>query len=137
MPEKRFQLLEVDLSRKSTRTVDVTEDVRQFLGGRSLGAKILWDSVPPGADPLGEENGLYVGIGPITGLMGSVTNVSAKSPLTHLRGESNMNGHFGVELVYASSEWCRPSQASTVWANCLTSLSSSATSVSVTTLAAS
>jgi aldehyde:ferredoxin oxidoreductase len=101
MPEKRFQLLEVDLTRQSTRTVDVTGEVKQFLGGRSLGAKILWDSVPPGADPLGEENVLYVGIGPITGLMGSVTNVSAKSPLTQLRGESNMNGHFGVELVYA------------------------------------
>ncbi len=101
MPEKRFQLLEVDLSRQSVRTIDVTEDVKKFLGGRSLGAKILWDCVPPDADPMGKENVLYIGIGPITGLMGSVTNVSAKSPLTNLRGESNMNGHFGVELAYA------------------------------------
>ena len=101
MPESRFQLLEVDLTRRTSRTVDVTEDVKQFLGGRSLGAKILWDHVPPQADPLGEDNVLYVGIGPITGLLGSVTNISAKSPLTFLRGQSNMNGHFGVELVYA------------------------------------
>ena len=101
MPEKRFRLLEVDLTRKTSRTIDVSEDVKQFLGGRSLGAKILWDHVPPQADPLGEENVLYIGIGPLTGLLGSVTNISAKSPLTFLRGQSNMNGHFGVELVYA------------------------------------
>src|SRR5680860_549526 len=52
MPEKTFKLLEVDLTNKKTRTVDVTEDVKKFLGGRSLGSKLLWDRVPPGADPL-------------------------------------------------------------------------------------
>lgn len=101
MPERKFHLLEVDLSLKKTRILDVTKDVETFIGGRSLGAKILWDRVPSNCDPLGKENVLYVGVGPITGLMGSVTNVSAKSPLTLLRGQSNVNGHFGVELVYA------------------------------------
>lgn len=101
MTERRFQLLEVDLTEKTNRCLDVTEDVKKFLGGRSLGAKFLWDHIPPNADPLGAENILYVGIGPITGLIGSVTNISARSPLTLLRGQSNMNGHFGVEMVYA------------------------------------
>lgn len=97
----RYVMLEVDLGRKCTRTLDVTEEMSRFVGGRGFGAKLLWDRVPPGADPFGEENILYVGIGPITGFLGSVTNFSAKSPLTFLRGHSNMNGHFGVELVYA------------------------------------
>ena len=101
MAEKKFKLLEVDLTNKKTKVVDVTEDVKRFLGGRALGAKLLWDRVPPQADPLGEDNILYFGVGPLTGLLGSVTNVSAKSPLTGLRGQSNMNGHFGTELVYA------------------------------------
>ena len=101
MAKRKFRLLEVDLTRQKTRSVDVTKDVEKFLGGRSLGAKILWDQVPPDGDPLGEENVLYFGIGPITGLLGSVTNVSTKSPMTLLRGQSNVNGHFGVELVYA------------------------------------
>jgi len=101
MGEKKFKLLEVDLTQEKTRTVDVTEEVRRFVGGRSLGAKLLWDRVPPQADPLGADNVLYFGIGPMTGLLGSVTNVSAKSPLTNLRGQSNMNGHFGTELIYA------------------------------------
>jgi aldehyde:ferredoxin oxidoreductase len=97
----KFQMLEVDLSNQKTKVVDVTEEVHKFLGGRALGAKILWDRVPPKADPLSQENAFYVGVGPITGLMGSVANVSAKSPLTTLRGQANMNGHFAFELICA------------------------------------
>ena len=78
MPEMKFRLLEVDLSRKKTKTLDVTEDVRKFLGGRCLGSKILWDRVPPNADPFSPENVMYVGIGPITGLLGSIANISAR-----------------------------------------------------------
>ena len=101
MAEMNFAMLEVDLTNKKTKTVDITNEVRSFVGGRTVGAKILWDRVPRGADPLGEENVLYVGIGPITGFLGSVTNFSAKSPLTLLKGHANMNGHFGQELIYA------------------------------------
>ncbi len=101
MAEMRFKMLEVDLSSKTSNVVDVTEDVRKYVGGRGLGAKLLWDRVPRGADPLGVENILYFGIGPLTGFLGSVVNVSAKSPLTLLRGQSNMNGHLGVEMAYA------------------------------------
>ena len=100
MPEKTYHILDVDLAAEQVQPIDVTADVKSFLGGRALGAKLLWDYVPPMADPMGAENVLYIGIGPITGLMGSVTNVSAKSPLTFLRGQSNLNGHLGVELTY-------------------------------------
>jgi aldehyde:ferredoxin oxidoreductase len=101
MAEPKFNLLEVDLTTGKINTVDMTDEVRQYVGGRGLGAKLLWDRVPQGADPLGSENILFFGMGPITGFCGSVVNVSAKSPLTLLRGESNMNGHFGTELIYA------------------------------------
>jgi aldehyde:ferredoxin oxidoreductase len=96
-----FRLLEIDLTHKKSQVLDVTEDVRKYLGGRGLGSKLLWDRVPARVDPLSPENILYFGVGPITGFFGSVTNVSAKSPLTLLRGQSNMNGRFGVELIYA------------------------------------
>jgi aldehyde:ferredoxin oxidoreductase len=102
MPEKAYRLLEVDLTAERIRIIDATQDVKAFLGGRSLGAKLLWDHVPPMADPIGEENILYFGVGPITGLMGSITNVSAKSPLTFFRGQANLNGHFGAELTYTN-----------------------------------
>jgi aldehyde:ferredoxin oxidoreductase len=101
MKETKFNLLEIDLGTGEKTVVDVTKDVKKYLGGRGLGAKLLWDRVPEGTDPLSAENILYLGVGPLTGFMGSVTNVSALSPLTLLRGQSNMNGLFGVELVYA------------------------------------
>ena len=101
MSQTRFNLLEIDLATGEKAVVDVTEDLRRYIGGRGYGAKLLWDRVPSGTDPLSPQNMLYVGVGPLTGLMGAVTNVSALSPLTLLRGTSNMNGLFGVEMVYA------------------------------------
>ena len=96
-----FRLLEVNLSTGEKKVIDVSEDFRKYIGGRGYGGKLLWDRVPQGADPLSEENILYFGVGPITGFLGSLTNVSAKSPLTFLRGQSNLNGRFGIELIYA------------------------------------
>ena len=101
MAEMKFNLLEVDFTAKKHKIVEVTKDVRNYLGGRGLGAKLLWDRVPPGADPFSPENILYIGVGPGTGIFGSVANISAKSPLTLLRGHSNVNGCFGVELIHA------------------------------------
>jgi aldehyde:ferredoxin oxidoreductase len=101
MSETRFNLLEIDLATGDKSVVDVTSDIRRYAGGRGFGAKLLWDRVPRGTDPLSPENILYFGVGPLTGFMGAVTNVSALSPLTLLRGQSNMNGLFGVEMAYA------------------------------------
>lgn len=101
MTGTKFSLLEIDLTAKKSQVVDVTDDVGNFIGGRGLGAKLLWDRVPEGTDPFSPENILYFGIGPITGFNGSVTAISAKSPLTLLSGYSCMNGHFGKELIYA------------------------------------
>lgn len=101
MAEMKFNMLEIDLTSGKKKVVDVTADIKKFIGGRGFGGKLLWERVPPGADPLGPENVLYFGVGPLTGFFGSVVNVSAKSPLTLLRGLSNMNGHFGSELVNA------------------------------------
>lgn len=97
----KFSLLEVNLSTGEKKVIDVTQDIRQYLGGRGYGAKLMWDRVPQGADPLGKENVLYVGVGPITGFVGAVTSINAKSPLTLRGGTSHVNGHFGSELIYA------------------------------------
>lgn len=101
MAATKFRLLEVNLSTGKKDIIDVTGEVQKFIGGRGLGAKLLWDRVPPGTDPLSPENILYFGVGPLTGIFGAVVNVSARSPLTLLRGQSNMSGHFGTELIYA------------------------------------
>ena len=63
MAEIRFKLLEVDLTEQTSRVVDVTEDVRKYLGARGLANKLIWDLVPQGADPLSAANILHVGVG--------------------------------------------------------------------------
>lgn len=75
-----------------------------FLGGRGFNAKILWCEIKPGIDPLGPENVLCIGIGPLNGTlmpMSSRLNVSCKSPLTGILGDGNAGGTFGATLKLA------------------------------------
>jgi aldehyde:ferredoxin oxidoreductase len=97
----RCKILEVDLTDEKTRIVDVTVDVEKYLGGRGLASKLCWDLIPQGADPLGPDNILHVGMGPMTGLVGNKTVFCFKSPLTGWKGRSTMSGYFAREMMYA------------------------------------
>jgi aldehyde:ferredoxin oxidoreductase len=101
MAEIKFNMLEVDLTKGTSQVVDVTEDVKKYLGARGLANKLIWDQVPHGADPLGPDNLLHVGVGPLTGVIGDKTVFSFKSPLTGWAGRSTMSGYFGEELMKA------------------------------------
>ncbi|MFC1957439.1 aldehyde ferredoxin oxidoreductase N-terminal domain-containing protein [Chloroflexota bacterium] len=101
MSEIKFSMLEVDLTQETSRVVDVTEDVRRYLGGKGLANKLIWDMVPQGADPLGPDNILHIGVGPLTGIMGTKTILSFKSPLTGWAGRSSVSGYFGDEIIRA------------------------------------
>ncbi|MFZ5945429.1 MAG: aldehyde ferredoxin oxidoreductase family protein [Bacillota bacterium] len=87
----------------------ITEDLPQefiidFLGGRGMNMKRLYDEVLPGVEPLGPDNKLIIGVGPLTGTLfpGSArVNFSAKSPQTGILGDSNAGGFFGPELKFA------------------------------------
>ena len=51
------KLLFVDLTSGSIREEELSEEVhRQFLGAAGLGARILYEGMPPGAEPLGAQN---------------------------------------------------------------------------------
>ncbi len=101
MAEINISMLEVDLTKGTSQVVDVTEEVKKYLGARGLANKLIWDLVPPGADPLGEHNILHIGVGPLTGLMGTKTILSFKSPLTGWAGRSAVSGYVGEEIVKA------------------------------------
>ncbi|MFC1988922.1 aldehyde ferredoxin oxidoreductase N-terminal domain-containing protein, partial [Chloroflexota bacterium] len=101
MTEIKFNMLEVDLTKETHRVVDVTEEVRQYLGARGLANKLIWDLVPQGGDPLGSNNILHIGVGPITGLVGTKTVLSFKSPLTGWVGRSSVSGYIGQEIIKA------------------------------------
>jgi aldehyde:ferredoxin oxidoreductase len=100
------KLAEVDL-----RTGEVTETsldeavLRQYVGGRGLATKILWNrlgSTWRNVDPLGPENLFVVLVGPLTGYMaGAKILVSGKSPLTNGIIGSVASGEFATELKCA------------------------------------
>ena len=77
------------------------ELAHMFIGGRGYAAKILWDFLEPGVDPLGEKNLFIVAVGPLTGLPGPNTGklvVAAKSPLTGGYGDGNIGSWAAVAL---------------------------------------
>ncbi|MHA1927819.1 MAG: aldehyde ferredoxin oxidoreductase family protein [Candidatus Thorarchaeota archaeon] len=80
------------------------EWIRDYIGGDGFGAKILYDEVPAGSDPLAPSNKLIISTGPITGTlwpMSGRTVFISKAPLTGIWGESHVGGFIGPELKYA------------------------------------
>ncbi|MEM3694182.1 MAG: aldehyde ferredoxin oxidoreductase N-terminal domain-containing protein, partial [Candidatus Bathyarchaeia archaeon] len=100
------KLLEVDLSSGSVKDLRLPEDVlRQYVGGRGLAAKILWDRLGQRwreIDPLGPENLFLALTGPLTGYHpGARVCVSGKSPLSNGIIGSTTSGEFPSELKAA------------------------------------
>lgn len=99
------RILRIDLSNNRASVEALGEDfARQYIGGRGFVARLLYDEVPPGADPLGEENRLVVAAGPLSGTFlpsSSKVEFGAKSPATGGYADSNMGGHFSAELKMA------------------------------------
>jgi aldehyde:ferredoxin oxidoreductase len=76
------------------------ELVHDYIGGRGFGAKLLYDELRPGTDPLGEENELICLVGPMTGTNSQSFHrwkVTFKSPLTGGYFTSSAGGFFGAE----------------------------------------
>ena len=74
---------------------------RDYLGGASLAARLLYDSLTEDAAPLSPEADLLFLTGPLTGTSGPAVGrfvVCARSPHTGLWGEANCGGFWGVEL---------------------------------------
>ncbi|MFC1917058.1 aldehyde ferredoxin oxidoreductase family protein [Chloroflexota bacterium] len=80
------------------------ELLRNYLGGRGLNSKTLYDELKPGIDPLGPDNILMVAAGPLNGSAAPSTSrwtVSAKSTVTGGLGDGNGGGDFTTELKFA------------------------------------
>ncbi len=95
------RLLVVDLSAGETAWEPVPDAwTRQFLGGKGLGARYLYDAIGPDTDPLGPENVLLFLVGPLTGYLPDGGRFAAvtKSPLTGLFLDSYAGGSFGPAL---------------------------------------
>src|SRR5512139_3412474 len=99
------KILHVDLSKEKIWTEPVPEEwIRKFVGSRGINAKILWDTLKPGIDPLSPENTLIFGTGTLSGTFAPTsgrTTVTCKSTTTHLYLKTNVGGHWGTELKFA------------------------------------
>ena len=96
------KILDVDLSSSKIRVAELDEQARdKFVGGRGLGAKIVYDNVQPGTDPLSAANVLVFSVGPLTGTAAPTSgrySVSTKSPLTGTILDANSGGFFGPKF---------------------------------------
>ena len=62
------QRLKVYLTEGKIVKEPLSEELRlNYLGGRGLNSKTLFDEVKPGIDPLGPDNVFMVGVGPLNG----------------------------------------------------------------------
>jgi aldehyde:ferredoxin oxidoreductase len=78
--------------------------VRNYLGGRGINIRILYDLLKPHTDPYGAENLIIFGVGSLVGTLtpGACRGrVASISPLTGILGDSSVGGHWCPELRFA------------------------------------
>jgi len=99
------RILRINLSSRKIHVEPLKEGlVKKIIGGRGLGAKILWDELPSKTDPLSPQNKLVFTVGPLTGTKAQSASrwiVQFKSPLTETYFRSVGGGFFGAELKFA------------------------------------
>lgn len=99
------RILRINLTKNQVK-VQPTEkrSITKFLGGRGFNSKRLYDEVTKNVDPLSPQNKLIFATGPLVGTafpLGARFNVTAKSPLTGILGDSNAGGNFAAEMKFS------------------------------------
>jgi aldehyde:ferredoxin oxidoreductase len=95
----------IDLTRGDVREEPLSEPLlRKYLGGKALGAELLYRHLRPGVEPYDPENLLIYVTGPLTGTAFPATSRSAivtRSPMTGTFLDSYSGGYFGPHLKFA------------------------------------
>jgi aldehyde:ferredoxin oxidoreductase len=96
------RILFVDLSEQKHWVEEVPEQVnKQFLAGYGLGAYLMWEHFPAGADPLSPEACFAICSGLLTGVKTPFSGriqIVGKSPLTGTWADSNSGGSVAIHL---------------------------------------
>lgn len=92
------KILNVDLTEGHCEEETLPDELYyDYLGGTGLAARLLYERIPEGADPLGPQNILAFVPGLLTGTGSLFTGrwmAAAKSPLTGTWGDANCGGNF-------------------------------------------
>jgi aldehyde:ferredoxin oxidoreductase len=94
------KILIADLEKKNFDIQTFEENfAKKYLGGNGFAAKILYDGLKPGIDPLSPENMVVFAVGPVTDTRAPGTSrgyVASKSPLTGGFFDSTFGGRFAL-----------------------------------------
>jgi len=98
-------ILTVNLDESTYEIEKMDRDLaKTYLGGIGFNARLIYDRIAQGLDPLSPQNVLAFSPGTLVGSIfptASRTEVSAKSPLTGLFGTSNSGMFFGMQMKNA------------------------------------
>lgn len=99
------QVLRVDLTRGTVKRAPTDSAfMERAIGGRGANSHRLYEELTRDCNPLGPDNLLLLGVGPLTGSLLSAsafTTISGKSPMTGILGDSAAGGHLGGEIKQA------------------------------------
>lgn len=102
---RRGVILHVDLTERRIWREEIPREWEAaYLGSRGINARLLWNLLKPGVDPLSKDNVLIFGAGKLSGTgapSSGRTTITCKSPATDLYMKVNVGGHWGTELRYA------------------------------------
>jgi aldehyde:ferredoxin oxidoreductase len=90
----------LDTGEASMEEID-SEVLKKYIGGVGYGARVLYDEIEKGIDPLSPDNKIIFATSPLTANNipgGGSIMLCFKSPLTHIWGESRCGGDFGPDL---------------------------------------
>ena len=100
IPGYHGRVLLADLTRGEVRTLPLDPDAAlDYVGGRGLATRLLYDAIDPGCDPLGPDNAFVVAASPLVGSSAPTAgrgHMAFKSPLTGVLGSSNSGGTWGA-----------------------------------------
>jgi len=99
-------ILEVDLTHGKIAKESTAKFAKEFIGGRGINVKILYDRLSPRVSPFDPENIVIFGTGPLAGaspLCSGRTEVTTKSPqmTAGFLGEAAFGGEFAAELKFS------------------------------------
>ncbi len=105
MPGWTGKLLRVDLTTGKATTEEIPADwLRDYIGGRGLADRYLYEEMDPRVDPFSPDNKMIFATGPLTGTpapCGARYMVVTKGALTNAITTSNSGGAWGPELKFA------------------------------------
>ncbi|RLI44379.1 hypothetical protein DRO69_07515 [Candidatus Bathyarchaeota archaeon] len=97
-------ILHIDLTSGKISKTSSKPYIREFLGGRGVNVKLLYELTKPGQNPLDPQSPIILGWGPLVGsgiIGGNQTEITFRTYPNGLYGTANFGGQLGPEMKFA------------------------------------